>query len=129
MPSAIIYDQRCGYCIAFIKTVKRLDRAECFRFCPFESAEGQKLLRAQFGKKFGFAIYVFTPRTAYWGPAAARHIVRSLGFPKIMAKMVEHMYPGVVEKVSKLSGWRRKVTYPSKKLSAPIKTGAKTLLR
>lgn len=129
MPATIIYDHRCGYCIAFIKTVKRLDRKKRFRFCPFESAEGQKLLRTQFGKKFGFAMYVFTPRTVYRGSSAARYIVRSLGFPKMMARMAEHMYPKVVEKVSKLTKRHRQIRYPSKKLSAPIKPETKALLR
>lgn len=129
MPNVLIYDHRCGYCAGFIKTVQRLDHGKHFRFCPFESGEGQKLLRAQFGKKAGFAMYVFTPRTVYWGPGAVRYIVRTLGFPKMVARMAEHVYPTVVRKISKLVGRKHIVRYPSeKRFSMPLSLKARKCL-
>ncbi len=124
----LVYDHRCLYCRGFIRAVKRLDRKHKFSFLPVESKKGKLLLRAQFGKKFGFALYVFTPSRVYWGPAAANHVMRAVGFPKMAAKMAEHLYPSVVKQVSRITRRKKEVTYPLRKtFSAKIKLKAKRI--
>jgi len=128
MVSIVIYDHRCSFCATFIRAVKRMDRSKRFSFLPFESKKGKSLLTAQFGK-VAFTMYIFARTKVYWGPGAAKFIVRSLGFPKTMSKFAAKMYPSVVKSVSTLTHRKREVVYPRKGFSMMMKSSARKLMK
>ncbi len=129
MVKVIIYDHRCSYCLLFMRLVRRFDKRSQFAFFPFESEKAKALLRAQFRSSASFTMYVVTPRTIYWDKAAARYLIRSLGFPKPLALLAQKLYPVVQKNVSRLSKRKRIVRMPvSSGYSLPLKPAAKKLL-
>lgn len=110
----LIYDGTCSYCRAFVGILKKLDRRGRFRTMEFDSPEAQALLQAQFGERFGFAMYLFEldAGEVSWGREAARRVVRGLGLSSALARLAFWLYPAVVKIVSKLTRRTRRVCGP-----------------
>ncbi len=110
----LIYDGECAYCRAFVAVLQRLDRQRRFRALAFDAQQAQALLQAQFGERYGFAMYLFELNTGEvsWGREAARRVVRGLGLPHPIARLAFWLYPAVVRLVSWLTRRRRRVCGP-----------------
>ncbi|MCX8103978.1 MAG: DUF393 domain-containing protein [Candidatus Bipolaricaulota bacterium] len=108
MKLLLIYDGTCAYCRGFARLVRALDWRKKFALLPYESPEAQRLLRAQFGENFGFAMFLFNEESVSWGREAAQRIVRELGVPG--ARAAFWLYPALVSIVSRLA--RRSVCGP-----------------
>lgn len=106
----MIYDGACAYCRGFARLVHVLDMRKRFALLPLESEDAQRLLRAQFGENFGFAMFLFDEETVSWGREAARRIVQGLGVPG--ARLAFWLYPAIVSVVSKLTRRKREVCGP-----------------
>ncbi|MDW8329959.1 MAG: DCC1-like thiol-disulfide oxidoreductase family protein, partial [Candidatus Bipolaricaulota bacterium] len=94
MKLLLIYDGTCAYCRGFARLVRLLDRRKKFALLPFESAEAQRVLRAQFGENVGFAMFLFDEESVSWGAEAAKRIVRALALPG--ASVAFWLYPKIV---------------------------------
>jgi len=77
---------------------------------PYESAQAQELLRAQFGENFGFAMFLFEEESVSWGSEAAKRVVQALSLPG--ASLAVWLYPKVVQVVSWLTRRQRRVCGP-----------------
>jgi len=101
----LIYDGHCAYCRAFVSVLKRLDRRRLFKMWEYDSPPAGKILRAQFGENYGFAMYLFEfdAEEVSWGAEAARRIVETLSLPRWTAKSVFSLYPKLVKLVSALT--------------------------
>lgn len=108
--AVLIYDGQCGYCRGFARLVRLLDFRKRFILLPFESEHAQSLLRAQFGKDFGFAMFLFGGDTVSWGQEAAQRIMLRLGLPG--ARLAFWLYPQIVWLVSWLTRRGRTVCGP-----------------
>lgn len=108
----LIYDGECAYCRGFAGLVRFLDRRKEITAIPFDAAESQALLRAQFGDEYGFAMYLFESERVSWGAEAARRIVESLSLPRWMARLAFRVYPSLVKLVSKLTRRTRPICGP-----------------
>lgn len=97
----VIYDGDCLYCRSFVRLLGWLDRQRRFRVLPYQSAESQALLRAQFGDHCGFSLFLFEENSVSWGREAARRIVKTLHLPG--APLAFWLYPTVVRVVSFLT--------------------------
>lgn len=106
----MIYDGECSYCRGFARLVRALDVRKRFALLPFESEDAQRLLRAQFGENFGFAMFLFEEDSVSWGSEAAKRIVQVLSLPG--ASLVFWLYPKVVQVVSWLTRRQRRVCGP-----------------
>jgi predicted DCC family thiol-disulfide oxidoreductase YuxK len=106
----LIYDGQCAYCRGFARLARALDFSKKFALLPFESEPAQRLLRAQFGADFGFAMFLFEEDSVSWGRAAAQRIVQSLRLPG--ARLAFWLYPTIVSIVSRLTRRHRKVCGP-----------------
>ncbi len=106
----LIYDGQCAYCRGFVRLVRRLDFQEKFSTLPFESAEAQAILRAQFGDSFGFAMFLFEDESVSWGQEAAKRIVQTLSLPG--ARLAFWLYPLLVRLVSWLTRRQQTVCGP-----------------
>lgn len=109
-----IYDGDCAYCRAFVVVLQKLDRQKRFRALAFDAQEAQALLQAQFGERFGFAMYLLEPDLGEvsWGREAARRVIRGLGLPAAFARLAFWLYPALVRLVSKLTRRERRVCGP-----------------
>lgn len=107
----LIYDGECAYCRGFARLVHVLDFGRRFRLLPFESPDAQRLLRAQFGKQFGFAMFLFEDESVSWGQEAARRIVQALSLRG--ASLAFLLYPKILRMVSWLTRRERPVCGPS----------------
>jgi predicted DCC family thiol-disulfide oxidoreductase YuxK len=110
----LIYDGGCAYCRAFAALLKQLDRCRRFETFEYDSPQAQALLKAQFGEKYGFTMYLFEfdAGEVSWGAEAARRVVESLKMPQLLAKLVFFVYPALVRLVSRLTRRRRPVCGP-----------------
>jgi predicted DCC family thiol-disulfide oxidoreductase YuxK len=110
----LIYDGGCTYCRAFVTLLKRLDRHGRFETLHYDSSQAQAILDAQFGEKYGFAMYLFEldSHKVSWGAEAAKRVVNSLGMSKWLARIVFRAYPALVGLVSLLTRRARKVCGP-----------------
>jgi predicted DCC family thiol-disulfide oxidoreductase YuxK len=106
----LIYDDECAYCRGFARLARALDFSKKFALLPFESEPAQRLLRAQFGADFGFAMFLFEEDSVSWGRTAAQRIVQSLRLPG--ARLAFWLYPTIVSIVSRLTRRHRKVCGP-----------------
>jgi len=106
----LIYDGQCAYCRGFARLARALDFSQKFALLPFESEPAQRLLRAQFGEDFGFAMFLFEESSVSWGREAAQRIVKSLRLPG--ARVAFWLYPTIVSVVSRLTRRHRKVCGP-----------------
>jgi predicted DCC family thiol-disulfide oxidoreductase YuxK len=97
----LIYDGQCAYCRGFARLARTLDFSQKFALLPFESEPAQRLLRAQFGADFGFAMFLFEEDSVSWGRAAAQRIVQNLQLPG--ARLAFWLYPTIVSIVSRLT--------------------------
>ena len=92
MKSIVIYDDKCSVCTAF-GTLGR-------QVIPLGYSTGQakKLMAAQFGKNYGFALMVFTPDKVFWGAEAAAEITRKgyNSFIGFFNDFIHFIYPFVV---------------------------------
>jgi len=137
----LIYDGECAYCRAFVAVLQRLDRQRRFRALAFDAQQARALLQAQFGERYGFAMYLFELNAGEvsWGREAARRVVRGLGLPHPIARLAFWLYPAVVRLVSWLTRRRRRVCGPEclgssppqgkRKQVAPLREEARALLR
>lgn len=129
MKLLLIYDGTCAYCRSFARLVRALDLRKRFVLLPFESDDAQRLLRAQFGESFGFAMFLFDAESVSWGSEAAKRIVQALSLPG--ASLAFWLYPKIVQVVSLLTRRQRSVCGPAcvrENLQAqvlPLKTEAK----
>lgn len=110
----LIYDGGCAYCRAFAGVLRRLDRHRRFVSWEYDSPQAGKILRAQFGEQYGFAMYLFEfdKEEVSWGAQAARRIVGTLSLPHWAAKLAFYLYPTLVKLVSILTRRRRPVCGP-----------------
>jgi predicted DCC family thiol-disulfide oxidoreductase YuxK len=108
----LIYDGECAYCRGFVALVQLMDRRKRISVIPFDDPDSQALLNAQFGERYGFAMYLFEPKEVSWGAEAARRIVESLSFPRWMARLACYVYPALVPLVSRLTRRTRPVCGP-----------------
>lgn len=111
-PKIIIYDSGCAYCRGFVRLLSRLDRKKQFIAIPYDEKRAQELLQKQFGKKFGFSMYLFDQQQVCWGREAASKMVSSLSLPRWLAKIAFYVYPTLVRVVSKLTRRTRHVCGP-----------------
>lgn len=107
----LIYDGQCAYCRGFARVVRLLDRYKRLALLPYESAQAQELLQAQFGEDFGFAMFLFEEDSVSWGREAAQRIVRELRVPG--ARLAFWLYPALVAMVSWLTCRQRNVCGPA----------------
>jgi predicted DCC family thiol-disulfide oxidoreductase YuxK len=110
MKLLLIYDGTCAYCRGFARLVRALDLRKRFVLLPFESEQAQKLLRAQFGKDFGFAMFLFEEDSVSWGSEAAKRIVQALSLPG--SSVAFWLYPKIVQMVSWLTRRPKRVCGP-----------------
>jgi predicted DCC family thiol-disulfide oxidoreductase YuxK len=128
----LIYDDECAYCRGFAHLVRPLDFRKRFIVLPFESDQAQALLRAQFGKDFGFAMFLFEEERVSWGAEAAKRIVQALALPG--ASLAFWLYPRVVRLVSWLTRRERTACGPEcatpedKHQTVPLQTQVKLSL-
>lgn len=125
----LIYDGACAYCRSFAWLVRALDWHKRFALLPYESAQAQELLRAQFGENFGFAMFLFDAESVSWGAEAARKIARALALPG--ASLAFWLYPKIVQLVSWLVRRQRRVCGPECARphgAAPLKPESQKLL-
>ncbi len=106
----LIYDGACAYCRGFARLVRALDVRKRFVLLPFESEDAQRLLRAQFGESFGFAMFLFEEESVSWGAEAAQRIMRELRVPG--ARLALWLYPVTVSGVSLLTRRQKRVCGP-----------------
>ncbi len=109
----VIYDNQCAYCRGFVQILKKLDKHKKFFVLPYEDQSAQTLLQAQFGRAFGFSMYLFEKNQVSWGREAAKRITAALSLPKALAELVFATYPAIVKFVSKLTGRTRAVCGPA----------------
>lgn len=129
MKLLLIYDDACAYCRSFARLVCTLDWHKRFALLPYESAQAQELLRAQFGENFGFAMFLFDAESVSWGAEAARKIARALALPG--ASLAFWLYPKIVQLVSWLVRRQRRVCGPECARphgAAPLKPESQKLL-
>ncbi|MBI2664430.1 hypothetical protein HYX10_03760 [Candidatus Woesearchaeota archaeon] len=69
MAGIVVYDDKCSACTAF-GTWGRL------KGIGYSTKAAKKLMAAQFGEDYGFALMLFTDKKVYWGSAAAAEITR-----------------------------------------------------
>lgn len=69
MPPLVIFDGVCGLCNGWVDFVLRHDRRGVFRFTPFQSETGQRVLR-EHGLQAGDSI-VLIDRDRVWRESAA----------------------------------------------------------
>jgi len=110
----LIYDGGCAYCRAFVALLKRLDRHGGFEALQYDSPRAQAILKAQFGERYGFSMYLFEfdERRVSWGAEAARRVVESLRLPKLLAKLAFRAYPALVWFISWLTRRARPICGP-----------------
>jgi len=106
----LIYDGQCAYCRGFARLARALDFSQKFALLPFEGEPAQRLLRAQFGEDFGFAMFLFEEDSVSWGRTAAQRIVQNLRLPG--ARLAFWLYPTIVSIVSRLTRRHRTVCGP-----------------
>jgi predicted DCC family thiol-disulfide oxidoreductase YuxK len=111
-PKIIIYDSDCAYCRGFVRLLSRLDKSKQFMVIPYDEKRAQELLQKQFGKRFGFSMYLFDQQQVCWGREAASKMVSTLSLPRWLAKIAFYIYPTLVRVVSKLTGRTRHVCGP-----------------
>jgi len=109
----LIYDSECAYCRGFVQLIGLLDRREKISTLSFDAPDSQALLRAQFGARYGFAMYLFEREQVSWGPEAARRILEIISLPRWVAKLAFYVYPSLVRSVSWLTRRQRKVCGPN----------------
>jgi predicted DCC family thiol-disulfide oxidoreductase YuxK len=129
MKLLLIYDDGCAYCRGFAHLVRALDRRRRFALLPYESEHAQRLLRAQFGEDFGFAMFLFAEDTVSWGREAAQRIARELRVPG--ARLAFWLYPALVSTISRLTRRERPVCGPHCALphgTAPLTPQSRSLV-
>ena len=120
MKNVVIYDNRCVYCNKFKSITKRLDKKNKIRFIPYSSVISQNILNKQFGKRKGFALYLFTNKKVYTGKFAIKKILGMLNLKKV--NFLYKLYPITVKIVSHLTRRKTRVQEPkgSRKLKKEV---------
>ncbi len=123
----LIYDGECSYCRRFAKTARWLDRGRRLELLPYQSPQAQDILTAQFGSDAGFTMYLFDQQHVFWAQSAAREATRLLGLPRLLQWLGFHLYPKVVEVVSKLTGRQQAVCMPNQGRCVRAQVGEGTM--
>ena len=93
MNSVVIYDDNCKVCTAFGTFGRNLMPL------GYSTGAAKRLMKAQFGKDYGFILMVFTPQKVYWGSSAAAEVTK-LGYSSFLGTvfngLIHFIYPFVV---------------------------------
>ncbi len=108
----LIYDDGCAYCRGFVQLIQLLDRQKKISALSFDVPDSKVLLHAQFGNKYGFAMYLFERDQVSWGQEAAKRIIEIISLPRWMARLAFYVYPSLVKAVSWLTRRERQVCGP-----------------
>ena len=71
MKAIVIYDDKCPVCTAFGTFGRNITPI------GYNTKQAKKLMVAQFGKDYGFALMIFTPNKVSWGGEAAAEITKT----------------------------------------------------
>ncbi len=118
----LIYDSKCSFCRAFKETVTKLDKSKKILFWSYYSPKSKELLKAQFGKEYGFSLYLFEKSNVSIGGEAVKACFRAIGKP---AFQMHSLYPLVVRLVSLATGRKRKVQLHFKESRKTARTNPK----
>ena len=93
MKSIVIYDDNCSACTVFGTFGHNIIPL------GYSTKKAKELMKAQFGKDYGFALMIFTPNNVSWGSFAAAEITRK-GYNKFIGRifdgLIHFIYPFVV---------------------------------
>ena len=110
MKAIVIYDDKCRVCTAFGSLGKGV--------IPLghSTKQARKLMRAQFGKDYGFSIMAFTPGHVSWGAEATAEITRkgySAFIGKTFRKAIHLAYPLIVQTLTIILRRKKKPQPPA----------------
>ena len=93
MKSIAIFDDKCNVCTAFGTLGHQVISL------GYSTKPAKKLMSAQFGKDYGFALMLFTSKNVYWGSDAAAQITK-ISYSSLLGtffnKFIHLIYPFVV---------------------------------
>ncbi|MBI2137740.1 hypothetical protein HYU12_04445 [Candidatus Woesearchaeota archaeon] len=114
MKAIAVYDDKCRVCTAFSSFGRNI--------LPlgYSTESARQLMRAQFGRDYGFVLMLFTRNKVYWGSEAAAMIAASGYSLSRLSGVVHRIYPLIVAVLNVLL--RRKT------LPHPPRLGKKSLL-
>jgi|SRR3989344_3868660 len=109
MKSTIIYDKFCLYCQKFINLVKKLDKQKQFTFLNIHNKKAKDILKKQFGKNYGYSIYLIDKDYIYSGGEATKTIFKILKTPILKFKYLHHFYKPGAKLISILTNRKEKI--------------------
>ena len=93
MKPIVIFDDKCGPCTAFGTWGKNVIPL------GYNTEPAKKLMKAQFGKDYGFALILFEGNKVYWGNEAASEATK-IAYSKTLGTMfrrvIHAVYPIVI---------------------------------
>ena len=93
MKPIVIFDDRCGICTVFGTWGKNVVPL------GYNTKPAKRLMKAQFGKDYGFAFMLFEGNKVYWGKQAAAEatkIAYSKTLGTLFRRVIHAVYPVVV---------------------------------
>ena len=104
MKPIIIFDDRCSVCTAFGSWGRNVISL------GYTTKPAKRLMKAQFGKDYGFILMLFVEDKVYWGDLAAAEITK-IAYSKAMGtlfrRVIRIVYPLIVSLLNVLL--RRKI--------------------
>lgn len=70
MKPVVVYDDNCPACTSFGTWGRNIIAL------GYSTPKAKRLMQAQFGKDYGFALMIFTATKVYWGSSAAAEVTR-----------------------------------------------------
>jgi len=116
MKPIVIYDDKCKVCTAFGHQGRNMIAL------GYSTSRAKKLMRAQFGKDYGFVLMLFTSEKVYWGSTATSEIVR-LGY----SSFLQSIFKGIIPAAHRATVTILNVIYRRKTLPHPPKFHSKKL--
>ena len=110
MKSILIFDDRCKVCTAFGTWGKGIIPL------GYTTEPAKKLMKAQFGKDYGFALMFFSEEKAYWGSDAAVEVMKVAYSKKIgtwFRRLIYASYPWATDVLNVVSQ-RKILPHPPK---------------
>ena len=93
MKPIVIFDDKCGPCTAFGTWGKHVIPL------GYNTEPAKKLMKAQFGKDYGFALMLFEGNKVYWGNQAASEVTK-IAYSKVLGtlfrRVIHAVYPLVL---------------------------------